>query len=75
MSPRRVRTTPSHPPLKRVASGVWRSHDGAWTFLRHASDPKPQRWFAYSGECERPSNEGHGHVRLADAANWALGDG
>ncbi len=73
MSLRRFRrAAPERPTLKRVGPGVWKSPDGRWTFCRHFSDPHPQRWFAYEGDDESPANEGSGHTRLADAANWAL---
>ncbi len=71
---RRYGTAPLRPPLKRVCAGVWKSHDGEWTFCRHQSDPQPQRWFAYQGDDDYPANDGSGHTRLADAATWALGD-
>ncbi len=72
---RRFRAAPpERPRLKRLGNGEWASLDGTWTFLRHHSDPHPQRWFAFQGDDEYPSNEGSGHTRLADVANWALGE-
>lgn len=59
-------------PLRRLSNGVWRSRDGRWTFLRHQSDPRPQRWLAYEGDNDLPANEGMGHVSLHDAAEWAM---
>jgi hypothetical protein len=54
-------------PLVRVQSGHWRSRDGRWNFLRHDSDPHPQRWFAYLGSDDYPANEGSGDVSLRAA--------
>jgi hypothetical protein len=62
-------------PLRRVSFGVWRSRDGRWTFLRHMGDPAPQRWFAYEGDNDYPSNEGMGHVTLRDAVAWSEDEG
>lgn len=58
-------------PLRRVNAGAWRSRDGRWTFLRHWSDPHPQRWFAYLGDDDYPANDGSGHVSLRAVAAWA----
>lgn len=44
-------------PLRRVGDGVWRSRNERWTFLRHNSDPHPQRWFAYLDEDPEPCME------------------
>lgn len=59
-------------PLQRVGAGHWLSHDGQWTFLRHWSDPHPQRWFAYrtrDGVTQDPVNDGSGDVTLSDAVD------
>jgi hypothetical protein len=58
-------------PLRRVNEGCWRSRDGRWTFMRHWSDPQPGRWFAFFGDRREPANEGEGHTRLQDVADWA----
>jgi hypothetical protein len=58
-------------PLAHVGPGAWRSRDARWTFLRHQSDPHPQRWFAYVDDDEEPANEGAGHVTLRAVADWA----
>lgn len=57
-------------PLRRVAEGRWQSRDGRWTFMRHWSDPHPQRWFTYQDADEEPADLG-AHIRLRDAAAWA----
>lgn len=56
---------------KGGGEGVWRSRDGRWTFLRHWSDPHPQRWFAYIDGDDQPANDGMGHVSLRAVAAWA----
>lgn len=58
-------------PLRRRNEGCWRSRDERLTFLRHWSDPSPQRWFVYLDDDVTPLNEGEGHVRLQDLADWA----
>lgn len=59
-------------PLRRGGEpGVWKSRDGRWTFLRHWGDPQPQRWFAYLDDDEYPANDGQGHIRLSEVADWA----
>jgi hypothetical protein len=74
-------------PLHRVGPGHWESRDGRWTFLRHWSDPRPHRWFAYlvddstsppdlthferGDHADQPQNDGLGHVTLAEVADWA----
>lgn len=57
-------------PLRRVGPGVWKSRDKKWTFIRHRTDPKPQRWFAYGGTDREPFNAGYGHSSLAEVAQW-----
>lgn len=63
-------------PLRRVGDGVWDSRDQAWTFMRHRSDPHPQRWYAFNNTSaaaypEIPENEGLGHVSLCEVVDWA----
>lgn len=58
-------------PLRRMNPGAWKSRDGRWAFLRHESDPDPKRWYAFLDDDDWPSNEGCGHVRLQDVADWA----
>jgi hypothetical protein len=60
-------------PLRRVNAGTWRSRDGRWTFMRHLSDPSPQRWFAYRDDDESPSNDGLGHTTLRAVVAWLEG--
>jgi hypothetical protein len=57
-------------PLRRVRPGVWRSRDERWTFLRHQSDPHPQRWYAYEGDDDYPANDGSGHTTLRAVVRW-----
>jgi hypothetical protein len=58
-------------PLRRVCAGHWQSRDKRWTFLRHWSDPHPQRWYAYLGDDVYPLNDGLGHVKLGQVARFA----
>lgn len=58
-------------PLRRKGPGHWESRDGRWTFLRHWSDPQPQRWFAYLDDDDFPANEGKGHSTLTEVVEWA----
>jgi hypothetical protein len=58
-------------PLHCKAPGIWIAHDASWTFVRHDSDPKPKRWFAYEGDDQEPANVGQGHITLAEAVEWA----
>ena len=58
-------------PLRRVNAGCWRSRDGRWTFMRHHSDPHPQRWFAYEGDDSYPANDGLGHTTLTEVVELA----
>jgi hypothetical protein len=58
-------------PLRRSNAGKWFSRDGRWTFMRHWTDPHPQRWFAYLDGDAEPDNEGAGHTTLAEVAQWA----
>ena len=67
--------------LKRGAvPGNWRSEDGRWLFLRHHSDPHPQRWYAFldeGGEYDpaQPANDGMGHTTLREVVAWASAQG
>ena len=58
-------------PLVRVRAGIWKSRDKRWTFMRHWTDPHPQRWFAYIDGDKEPENTGLGHSTLAEVAQWA----
>lgn len=59
-------------PLVRLDSdGAYRSADGRWTFLRHETDPRPKRWFAYLDGQEFPANHGEGHTSLREVGQWA----
>lgn len=56
-------------PLRRIDLGIWCSRDERWTFLRHFSDPHPQRWFTYEhGESYPAWMEGHPSLRDAVSA-------
>jgi hypothetical protein len=60
-------------PLVKIDSdgAVYRSADGRWTFMRHESDPRPKRWFAYLDDTEFPANSGEGHTTLREVGQWA----
>lgn len=59
-------------PVTRLDSdGAYRSADGRWTFLRHETDPRPKRWFAYLDDTDFPANSGDGHTSLREVGEWA----
>lgn len=61
-------------PLRRLGYGVWGSRCGRWTFMRHQSDPHPQRWYAYEEDDDSPSNDGLGHTSLWEVVEWAVAE-
>lgn len=62
-------------PLVRVAPGHWRSRDGRWTFMRHWSDPAPQRWFVFLDDDDQAHNEGGGETTLGEVVALVEQDG